>query len=397
MIQSIPLRNIGKPRVLKDELNVVVDPLFVEIAERNVKEFDVVPLFYDAEKAPPEILSRETQFKGLSRAHEFSSGDKVSIGKISNMLTRLWNKDHPDRIAAAWITMLNNLAIDAAKTGKINHYKQYPKIARKISKAIGGEKGNLPYWYQFSKNGRRDAKYGQKKRKYLEPNNSTMNRICAAFNDIGNINLHKMSIRPFNWQMLMPGPYGKTDYEVGLYFCELDRTNTSNVIEAQELDYAPDREAKAGYQLLAELIAEEMTDKFGPLEKHYPHILKYLFADESSTRIAGKQMFWRVYGHIALEALKKNLKNCYICDDCGARIPNWVKDHICPKSACGFLKCIDCSKVVPRMNSRQCRCSGCQEAYSRMCRIGANQKYHKARADRRAEMRRKKQANLNGG
>ena len=29
------------------------------------------------------------------------------------MLTRLWNKDNPDLLAAAWLTMFNNLTIDA--------------------------------------------------------------------------------------------------------------------------------------------------------------------------------------------------------------------------------------------------------------------------------------------
>lgn len=95
-----------------DQLNVVVDPLFVSIAERNVKKYKVIPLFYDANKAAPEVVSNETLFNGLKRAHDYSSGGITSIGEISNMLTRLWNKDKPDRIAAAWLTMFNNLVID---------------------------------------------------------------------------------------------------------------------------------------------------------------------------------------------------------------------------------------------------------------------------------------------
>lgn len=89
-----------------DQLNVIVDPLFVDIAERNVKAFDIVPLFYEAEKANAVPLSNETIYEGLKRAHEYSN-----IGEISNMLTRLWNKDNPDRIVAALLTYLNNLRI----------------------------------------------------------------------------------------------------------------------------------------------------------------------------------------------------------------------------------------------------------------------------------------------
>ena len=92
-----------------DQLNVTVDSLFVSIAERNVQKYDVIPLFYDANKADPEMVSLETLYNGLKRAHEFSSGDETSIGNISNMLTRLWNKDKQDRLVAAWLTMFNNL------------------------------------------------------------------------------------------------------------------------------------------------------------------------------------------------------------------------------------------------------------------------------------------------
>jgi len=86
-----------------DMLNVVVDPLIVEIAERNIKETDTIPLFYDAGKAPPENLSNRALVHGLIRAHKCSN-----IGEISNMLTRLWNRNNPDQYAAALITRKNN-------------------------------------------------------------------------------------------------------------------------------------------------------------------------------------------------------------------------------------------------------------------------------------------------
>ena len=95
-----------------DQLNVVVDETIIEVAERNLKEFDVIPLFYDANKAAPELISKEAQFHGLKRAHEYSN-----IGEISNMLTRLWNRNNPDRIAAALLCYKNNLIIDAEPYG----------------------------------------------------------------------------------------------------------------------------------------------------------------------------------------------------------------------------------------------------------------------------------------
>jgi hypothetical protein len=66
-------------------------------------------LFYDAEKAPADIITKETMFEALRRAHDYSAGEITSIGEISNMLTRLWNKDNPDRDVANLLTMFNNL------------------------------------------------------------------------------------------------------------------------------------------------------------------------------------------------------------------------------------------------------------------------------------------------
>ena len=140
-----------------DQLNVVAEPLFVEIAERNIKKYDVVPLFYDANKADPEIVNYYTMYNALKRAHNFSAGEITSIGEISNMLTRLWNKDNPDRDVANLLCMFNNLVIDAAKSGVINHYKNYPQVAKRVGKATGGKNGRMPWFFQFSKNGRKDT------------------------------------------------------------------------------------------------------------------------------------------------------------------------------------------------------------------------------------------------
>ena len=92
-----------------DQLNVVTDPVFIEVAERNAREFDFAPLYYDAGTADAEIITFESMFNGLKRAHDFSSGGITSIGEISNMLCRIWNKDHPDRHAANLLSYFNNL------------------------------------------------------------------------------------------------------------------------------------------------------------------------------------------------------------------------------------------------------------------------------------------------
>lgn len=343
-----------------DQLNVIVDPLFVDIAERNVKEFDIVPLFYESEKANAEPISNDSLFRGLKRAHDYSN-----IGEISDMLTRLWNRDKPDMVAAALLTYLNNLRIDGAKTGIVHEYANIPHIAKQIGNATGGKNGRMPFFFQFSKNGRKDA-LKKKKRKYADPNNSTMNRICRQFEDIGNINMNYAGVLQFNWQMLLDKPYNGSRLEIPQLFCELDSVNLSSIIESQEKSYSNEKQLINGYTFVAEEIKREIINRFGSLEEAYPFIVKYLFAGEGANRSAHKRMFWKVFGEIAVKNLKKNLASCDTCEDCRMRIPSWIKNHACIKNTKGFFECIDCTAISERVNSKQCRCDTCQKEYRKL-------------------------------
>ena len=362
-----------------DQLNVVVEEVIVNVAERNVQEFDVVPLFYDADKAPSELISKQSQFNGLKRAHEYSN-----IGEISNMLTKLWNRDEPDRMAAALLTYLNNLRIDGAKTGMVNEYTNYPEVAKQINKATGGVNGRLPYFFQYSKNGRRDLTTNKKKRKWAKQNDSTMNRLCRAFDDIKNINMNWAGIPPFNWQMLMTGPCMENREDIVEEFCELDKIKKSFAIEAN--DESPNEyENVDRYSILVEHIAHTLISKYGSLEYCYPFIVKHLFTGENEGKSFHKQTFWQLFGDIAVKTLKENLANCYTCNKCGAKVPNWVETHVCIKGGKGFFECIDCHKLTERVNPKQCRCATCQEEHRRKAK-------NKSKQDRREQRKGEKRS-----
>lgn len=357
-----------------DQLNVIVDPLFVSIAERNIQKYDVIPLFYDANKAAPEIISYESLYGGLKRAHDYSSGGITSIGEISNMLCKLWNKENPDRVAAAWLTMFNNLVIDAAKSGTLTHYNQYPAVKKRINKAINGEKSLMPYWFVYSKNGRRKC---NKDKKYQAPNNSTMNRICRAFDDVGKASPYMSNIVPFNWEMLLMEPYKDQGNEAYKVFCRMDNTNLTNIIESRDLNYELDREQKAGYDRIEYMIRNEFIEKYGSIETVYPQLVKHLFSGTSLENKGHKKMFWRIYGQTALDAIMKNLENYTTCPNCGMKLPSWSTKHTCPTKMKGFLVCCDCHKVVPRLNSQQRRCEMCQKLYrEEKDRQRKNKEYH---------------------
>ena len=93
------------------------------------------------------------------------------------------------------------------------------------------------------------------------------------------------------------------------------------------------------------------------------NIVKYLFAGEGMNKSAHKQMFWRVFGEIALDNLRVNLSNCDTCAECNTKIPAWVEEHECTTNAKGFYACVDCGAVCERTNAKQCRCENCQIVY----------------------------------
>lgn len=351
-----------------DMLVCVADKLLISIAERNIDEYNIVPLFYDANKAEKEMLSRETMFNGLKRAHDFSG-----IGAVSNNLTKLWNKDDPDYAVAAWLCFYNNLVIDAAKTGKISSYEDIPEVKSRVSKATGGKTGKMPWFFQYTKNGRSES---AKIKSYAKQNSSTMNRLCAKFDKTSRINMNFSGLAPFNWQMMIDRDDYPYNEKAVLKFCELDDSNLVNIIMAQNDIDATAKSNSLGYGVLAEVIEHEL-ESICTKEIAYSSVLKYLFTGDNIDKSSHKQMFWRVFGDMAIKHIKENLQNYTVCDKCNAKIPAWAK-HTCSKDSSGFFACVDCGAICERTGPRQCRCDECSTKHRELY-IAEKRKVYKAR------------------
>lgn len=229
----------------------------------------------------------------------------------------------------------------------------------------------MPYFFQFSKNGRKLLyDRSSKKKKYAKINHSTMNRICRRFDDIGHINMNVANIPPFNWQMLMPREFRhfphETTTKIITTFCDMDSANIANIIEAKEYEDAAEKMETFGYDLVSDAIREELESIGGNLKDVYPYVVKYLFTGENFRKPSHKQMFWRVFGDIAIEHLEQNLQDYSVCDCCGAKIPSWHTEHVCVKNGQGYFECVDCGSICERVNSRQCRCEDCQKEYRKI-------------------------------
>lgn len=71
-----------------DKSLVVTDKKLIEVAEKNIAKYDIVPLYYNMKKAEPVELSNATIYAGLNAA--FIGGN---IGIYSNNISKIWNSD----------------------------------------------------------------------------------------------------------------------------------------------------------------------------------------------------------------------------------------------------------------------------------------------------------------
>lgn len=71
-----------------DKSLVLSDKTIIDVAERNIKKFDIVPLYYNMAKAKPTELNNKNIYQGLNAA--FTGGN---IGTYSNSISKIWNDD----------------------------------------------------------------------------------------------------------------------------------------------------------------------------------------------------------------------------------------------------------------------------------------------------------------
>lgn len=145
-----------------DKALLVSDETFVDIAERNMKNDDIVPLYYEMKTAEKQEINKENIYKSL----ELAFG--VNIGEYSNNITKVWNSDKVDLDVIKWLTMENNFEIDYAKTlykpTRPDHVDQ-----RINSYLIGKQNKMVPHFFIYAKD---------KRIKNVRPKNkSVVNRL----------------------------------------------------------------------------------------------------------------------------------------------------------------------------------------------------------------------------
>lgn len=331
-----------------DKSLVVADKTLIEVAKRNIKKFDIVPLYYDMKKAHAVHLDSNSIYNGLNAA--FVGGN---IGIYSNNISKIWNSDtfvngsiDEQRDAVDLIKILcmeNNYVIDYAKT----LYK--PTRPDDIHEKINSFTNNpLPHFFKYAK----DKKGGQ----VCEANLSFVNKLESIIPN-PRINFRKLGLGEIDYRLLMHNP----DIEVDVAFTEngrLIQEETNPVIVEYHRfnkDYylsvdsaiCSGRNDKSDAYMKTQLkyrrIADEIRSslsKFGYDDVEVADILvKFLYGIKKS---ANKTALWLCYGDIIYDNLSQKLR-------LGTK----------------EIQCVDCGKwfEVSVYDSATCRCDDCYREY----------------------------------
>lgn len=323
-----------------DKSLVVADKKLIEVAERNMKKYDIVPLYYNMKKASPVQLNSESIYAGLNAA--FTGGN---IGIYSNNISKIWNSEvfisgtEEEKKQAVDIVKLlcmeNNFVIDYAKT----LYK--PERPEHIHEIITGyTKENLPHFFTYAKD--------KSENQVVDINNSFVNKLNKVIPN-PRINCRYLGLGKIDYNLLMNNPdiecrakldrgrlvEDETDPLIVKY-CELNSNHHFSMDSVSSSDKSKNKN-DLKYDAIKNDMKYELS-QFGYSDVEIADILiKYLYGVKNSRY---KEALWLCYGDIIVENLEVYFKpqtKAIQCIDCG----EWIEVNIKDNETC---RCNECKK-----------------------------------------------------
>ena len=271
---------------------VIADQRFVDLAERNVKRDDIVPLYYIMKKAPAQIVNQEIKNEGICKA--FST---CKIGIYSNNVSKVWNQVDWKNISEEerqrnlnlikYLCLESNFSIDSAKT---NYMCVRPEeIDKQIKEAIHYK---VPHYFIYAK-GRTE--------KQVEPNTpSLVNRLEAKIIN-PRLSYKTTDLGVFNYKYLMNKPNIKLDERV------INKYTDIGWKFHWRLNMRKDEAAPTNLNAVILNIRKEFqeVDPNLTLMDISDMLVEYLYGVKKYT--PKKEMLWQVFGEFMVSNLRANL------------------------------------------------------------------------------------------
>lgn len=297
-----------------DKSLVIADNDFNSIVERNMINYNAVPLYYEMKKAKPVLLNENNIWSGLNAA--FSGGN---IGVYSNDISKIWNSEifisgsENERFEALSVIKLlcmeNNFVIDYAKTlYKPIRPENIDLIIKKYTKP------KLPHFFIYAK----DKTINQVEK----INNSLVNRFDKEFKNIP-LRYDIKNFGKLNYKNLMCFKDIEIDNEL------IDTYNTLNRLYHFKIN----QKNRNNVSYIVETIKNELLSLEYTEIEVCDMLVKHLYSMKKQPH---KEILWQCFGDIIVGNLKNNIsQNSIQCEKCGERfIPKGRNQQYC--ETCGY-------------------------------------------------------------
>lgn len=323
-----------------DKSLVVSDKTLISVAERIIKKFDIVPLYYNMKKASAIQLNNESIYNGLSAAFTGSN-----IGQYSNDISKIWNSevfvsgDFKSQVEAVNVVKLlcceNNFCIDYAKT----LYKpERPAFAQELISSF--TKSKVPHFFKYAKD---------KENSQIADWNETLVNKLEQMIPNPRINCRGLGLRKPDYKLLMSNPnifcrvsftdrgrmikdetdplivkYCELSKQYGMLLSDLSQSESDGVVSSLS------QNKQKQYFVYKQAIQEIKTSllQFGYSDVEVSDILvKFLYEIRDSKH---KTILWLCYGDYLLENLERHIRNKsreVQCLDCGKWFDVTIKDN----------------------------------------------------------------------
>lgn len=285
-----------------DKSLVVSDETIIKAAERNIKNMDIVPLYYNMQKAGVTLINYHSMYEGMIAA--YTGGN---IGEISNSITKIWNSPAPDVEAIKILCLKNNETIDYAKT---LYKSNTPPSWRKRLNSVKSKK--TPCFFMYAKD---------KEEKQVElRGNSCVDRLYYIIKS-PKFSFSKKSLGVFDYRVLMHNPlieFDETAEKIIQKYCELTKHLVYRVTTTDGF--------VGNINYIMRDIKDELLNFGKSIEEVTDILVKYLF-DTKDTRY--KLSFWQCFGDIVYENVLRNSTSLgSLCQRCGKRFIKNSNRHV---------------------------------------------------------------------
>jgi hypothetical protein len=276
-----------------------------KVAKHNVEKYDIVPLYYEMEKAKPSLITPENIYNSLKTAFG------VNIGEASNSLTKVYANENPDMEVARFLTMENNFLIDAAKTLFFLERPEYADV--KIREYTDMK---MPYFMKFDKSKDKTDKFGHKKptTNVANKTNSTVNKLEELIK--GN-NIHFKEYKgKFDYRSLLSAKRTKVDLEEDVSKAITSKYDELNKKKVEIMNHEPDEPGKKKQKYFFKYVKKELFAIHKDLNNVTDVLVKYLYEKNNPN----KNTLWESFGHYLYANLLFNLKGIKTCRGCWGEI-----------------------------------------------------------------------------